>query len=64
MQHAESPVPFYIPVLFSALRRCTERDVQHAVSSVASGLRARSVAHSGPSSGAQVAYEGSVRCAE
>ena len=36
----------------------------HADSSVAPGLRARSVARSGLSSGAQVAYEDSVRCAE
>ena len=76
MQHAESSVPSSavrrcverdvqhadIPVPFSALRRCT--DVQHADSSVAPGLRARSVARSGPSAGAQVAYEDSVRCAE
>ena len=57
-QHADIPVPF------PALRRCTERDVQHADSSVAPGFRARSVARSGPSVGAQVAYEDSVRCAE
>ena len=78
VQHAESSVPSFavrrcverdvqhtdIPVPFSALRRCTERDVQHADSSIAPGLRARSVARSGPSAGAQVAYEDSVRCAE
>ena len=58
LQHADIPVPF------SALRRCTERDVQHAGSSVAPGLRARSVSRSGPSTGAQVAHEDSVRCAE
>ena len=57
VQHADVPVPF------SALCRCTERDVQHADSSVAPGLRARSVARSGPSAGAQVAYEDSVRLA-
>ena len=38
--------------------------VQHADSSVAPGFRARSVARSGPSAGAQVASEDSVRCAE
>ena len=54
-QHADIPVPF------PALRRCTEREVQHADSSVAPGIRARSVARSGPSVGAQVAYEDSVR---
>lgn len=78
VQHAESSVPSSavrrcverdvqhadIPVPFSALRRCTERDVQHADSSVAPGLRARSVARSGPSAVAQVAHEDSVRCAE
>ena len=38
--------------------------VQHADSSLAPGFHARSVARSGPSAGAQVAYKDAVRCAE